>query len=108
VVCGKLETDPADAHGATKPAVIVEIMSPSTEKHDREVKYRRSASLRAYVLVSQDERLVEVFTRNADDSWTLRDYRAGKARLDDIECTLDLDALYANPLATGSAGTAGY
>jgi len=67
---------------------IVEVMSPSTEKHDREAKYahyRRIPSLRAYVLVSQDEPLVEVFTRNPDDSWTLRDFRQGKARLDDIE-----------------------
>jgi len=30
VVCGKLETDPADPHGATNPTVIVEVMSPST------------------------------------------------------------------------------
>jgi Uma2 family endonuclease len=101
VVCGKLETAPDDPHGATNPTVIVEVMSPSTEKHDRESKYahyRRIPSLRAYVLVSQDERLVEVLTRNPDDSWTLRDHREGKARLDDIECALNIEALYANPL----------
>lgn len=103
IVCGKLETDPEDPHGATNPTVIVEVLSPSTEKHDREAKYahyRRIPSLRSYVLVSQDERLVEVFARNTDDSWTLRDYREGKARLDAIECTLSVDAIYANPLAT--------
>jgi len=101
VICGKLETDPADAHGAVNPAVIIEVMSPSTEKRDREAKYahyRRIPSLRAYVLVSQDEPLVEVFTRNADESWTLRDFRHGNARLDDIECVLDVDAIYRNPL----------
>jgi Uma2 family endonuclease len=101
VICGKLETDPSDAHGAVNPTVIVEVMSPSTEKHDREAKYahyRRIPSLRAYVLVSQDESLVEVFARNADDSWTLRDFRHGKARLDDIECVIKVDAIYTNPL----------
>lgn len=101
VVCGRLETDPMDPHGATNPTLIVEVMSPSTAKHDRESKYahyRRIPALRAYVLVSQDEQLIEVFTRNADDSWTLRDFRQGKARLDDIECVLDVEAIYANPL----------
>jgi Uma2 family endonuclease len=101
VVCGTLETDPDDPHTATNPTLIVEVLSPSTEKHDREAKYahyRRIPSLRTYVLVSQDDRLVEVFTRNTDDSWTLRDYREGKARLDGLDCTLSIDAIYANPL----------
>jgi Uma2 family endonuclease len=101
VIYGKLETDPADAHGAVNPAVIIEVMSPSTERHDREAKYahyRRIPSLRAYVLVSQEQPLVEVLTRNADESWTLRDFRHGKAGLDDIECVLDIDAIYRNPL----------
>lgn len=100
VVCGRLETDPMDRNSATNPAVIVEVMSPSSEKHDRESKYahyRRIPTLRAYVLVSQDEQLIEVFTRNTDDSWTLRDFRQGKAQLSDIECVLDVEAIYANP-----------
>ena len=102
LVCGALQTDPEDPQSATNPIVIVEVLSPSTEKHDREAKYahyRRIPSLRAYVLVSQDERLVEVFTRNADESWTLRDLREGTARLDDIACALELEAIYADPLA---------
>jgi Uma2 family endonuclease len=37
VVCGALETDPDDPHGVTNPTVLVEVLSPSTEKHDREV-----------------------------------------------------------------------
>jgi Uma2 family endonuclease len=103
VICGALEVDPEDAHTATNPVVIVEVTSPSSERYDREVKYahyRQIKSLRAYVLVSQDERLVEVYQRNADESWTLRDVREGKARLGPIECALDLDAVYRDPLAS--------
>ncbi len=103
VVCDKLETDPENSHTITNPTVIVEVLSPTTEKHDREDKYahyRRIPSLRAYVLVSQDKRLIEVFTRNADESWTLRDHRAGKARLEAIGCVLDVETIYANTLAT--------
>jgi Uma2 family endonuclease len=102
IVCGKLEVDVEDAHSVTNPAVIIEVTSPSTESYDRETKYahyRRIQSLRAYVLVSQDERLVEVFTRNDDDSWTLRDVREGSARLAEIECAIELDAIYRDPLA---------
>jgi Uma2 family endonuclease len=102
VVCGALETDPEDPNGVTNPTLIVEILSPSTEKHDREAKfahYRRIPSLRAYVLVSQDEQLVEVFSRNEDETWTLRDVRTGTARIEAIECALDVSAIYANPFA---------
>ncbi len=102
VVCGKLDLDPADSHTVTNPALIIEVTSPSTESYDRETKYahyRQIPSLRAYVLVSQDERLVEVFTRNTDGTWTLRDVRVGTARLSEIECSLDIDAVYRDPLA---------
>ncbi|MGH7329957.1 MAG: Uma2 family endonuclease, partial [Polyangiaceae bacterium] len=102
VICGTLELDPDDSHSATNPAVIVEVTSPSTQNYDRVTKYahyRRIPSLRAYVLVSQDERLIEAFTRNADDSWTLRDVREGQARLDEIGCVLDVATIYTDPLA---------
>jgi Uma2 family endonuclease len=102
VVCGNLELDPEDAHTVTNPAVIIEVTSPSTESYDRETKYahyRRIESLRTYVIVSQEERLVEVFTRNTDDSWTLRDIREGEARLAEIDCVLNVDAIYRDPLA---------
>jgi Uma2 family endonuclease len=48
------------------PRVVVEVLSPSTEKYDRKGKfarYRRCASLEVYLLVNQDERLIEVFRR---------------------------------------------
>lgn len=58
------------------PQVIVEILSPSTESHDRGRKfahYRRLESLREYVLVSQDRVLVERFTRQGDE-WVLTEF----------------------------------
>jgi Uma2 family endonuclease len=55
--------------GVTNPTVIVEVLSSSTERYDREEKfghYRHLSSLKEYVLVSQDEPLIEVFRRPAD------------------------------------------
>lgn len=56
------------------PLLIVEVLSTSTEAYDRGGKfaiYRRLPSLEEYVLVSQDQLLVEVFTRQPDGRWIL-------------------------------------
>ena len=56
----------------TNPILLVEVLSPTTEAYDRGAKfaqYRRLESLREYVLVSQTEARVEVFTRG-DGRWT--------------------------------------
>lgn len=69
VVCGKLETSRRDPNSVTNPKVIFEILSDSTEAHDRGAKFRhyeRIPSLDAYVLVSQDGRRVEQFARRPD------------------------------------------
>jgi Uma2 family endonuclease len=79
VVCGELVS--ADEHDDTllNPVVIFEILSPSTEKYDRGLKfqhYRTLASLRDYILVSQEQIRVEQFTRQPDGTWTFRDYQS--------------------------------
>jgi Uma2 family endonuclease len=78
VYCGPLEYDEEDANAetATNPIVLFEVLSPSTEVYDRGFKaenYRRIASLRAYVLVSQEKPHLEVYERQADNSWLLRE-----------------------------------
>jgi Uma2 family endonuclease len=75
VVCGRPEF--LDGHFDTllNPALIVEILSDSTEKYDRGFKfeqYQAIESLRAYVLVSQKSVRVEWFTRNDDGTWIYR------------------------------------
>ena len=57
VICGRLETDPEDAHTAINPVVVVEVLSPSTQRYDREenaAHYRRIPSLESYVLISRE------------------------------------------------------
>ncbi len=99
---GNLERDPTDKNTATNPMLIVEVLSPSTERYDRDEKfshYRRIPSLASYVLISQEEQRLEVFSRNADGSWTLRETREGAAALDEIGCRLSVEAVYRNPLS---------
>ena len=55
------------------PTVIFEVLSPSTETVDRGVKlsaYRKIDSLVHYVLLSQTEPHVEVYTRTGEEAWS--------------------------------------
>jgi Uma2 family endonuclease len=65
-----------DERVVTRPCLIVEILSPSTELTDRREKlliYRRIQSLRGYVIVSQNERGLEVHSRTDDSApWSVR------------------------------------
>jgi Uma2 family endonuclease len=86
VFCDPPERDEEDPNGETltNPTVLVEVLSESTERYDRGLKsanYRRIESLRAYVLVSQDAPHAEVFERQADGSWLLREARGLQATL---------------------------
>jgi Uma2 family endonuclease len=77
VVCGEPEYDPEDANTLLNPRVIVEVLSPSTERYDRTTKfrhYRQIPSAREYILVSQDEPLIEQYVRGDDDRWTYYSY----------------------------------
>jgi Uma2 family endonuclease len=101
VVCGRLENDQEDPNAATNPVVVVEVLSPSTEQYDRDEKFahfRRLPSLRAYVLISHEERRIEVSTRNDDGSWTLRETREGRAHIEPIALELVVEDVYRNPL----------
>jgi Uma2 family endonuclease len=68
--------DPEDkeAYFKTRPCLIVEVLSPHTAVTDRREKrlaYRKLKSLREYVLISQDEMLIEVYRRNAQGRWEI-------------------------------------
>ena len=77
IVCGALHThvvkkkDKTLGEAITNPVVIVEVLSPSTEARDRGEKfvaYKQISSLLEYVLISQDERKIEV-RRRGDRGW---------------------------------------
>ena len=81
---------------------VVEVLSDSTEGHDRGEKfahYRRLASLQEYVLVSQRAALVEVYRRNEAGRWELYEYRSGEqAELVSVGAKVEVDEIYRDPL----------
>jgi Uma2 family endonuclease len=98
IVCGPCEFADARQDVLLNPAIVVEVLSETTERFDRGLKstsYRQLPSLREYVLVSQDEAHVEHYARQDDGSWMLREARAGgRVTLEAIGCTLEVDEVY--------------
>ena len=98
VVCGEPQFRDGREDTLLNPTVVIEVLSRSTEAFDRGEKflrYRQMESLREYLLVSQDERRIEQFTRQADGSWRLIETNAdGAATLKSIGCTLALEDVY--------------
>jgi Uma2 family endonuclease len=79
--------------------VIFEVLSPSTEKYDRGLKfqhYRTFDSLRDYILVNQEQVRIEQFTPRPDGTWTFRDYQGPdeELKIDAIGVTIPLRRIY--------------
>jgi Uma2 family endonuclease len=100
VVCGEMRFH--DEHGdiLTNPAVIIEVLSDSTEKFDRGEKFFRyqawNPTLTDYLLVSQNEPLIGHYVRQSDGGWLLNFYDGLEQALtiDSIGCTLPLAKVY--------------
>lgn len=81
------------------PTLIVEVLSPTTEKYDRTEKfesYKLIPSLTDYILVAQDRARVEHFVRQADKSWscTVSEGLGATVKIESLECELPLSEIY--------------
>jgi Uma2 family endonuclease len=104
VVCGPLHVhrvsrnDKTLGEAITNPKVIVEVLSPSTEARDRGEKfaaYKQITALEEYVLVSQDERRIEV-RRRGPRGWSADIATAGQTiRIHGHD--IAVDAIYGAP-----------
>ena len=99
VLCGAATfEDPLD-DTLTNPTLIIEILSPSTERYDRGKKfqaYQTLDSFQEYLLIAQDAIMVEHFVRRSDKLWTfdvITD-RASTVALTSIGCSLRLEDIY--------------
>ncbi len=99
VVCGRPRFEDKELDVLLNPTVIVEILSKSTEAYDRGEKfaqYRTLDTLTDYLLISQDQPLVERFTRQPDGGWLLTESAGLDAvmPIDSIQCQLPLAEVY--------------
>jgi len=99
ILCGERVLRDGSADVLLNPTVIVEVLSPDTEKFDRGEKfegYRSIPSVAEVVLVAQHTRRVEHFARQPDGSWLLRVYRdSERCPLPAPGIELPLDEIYA-------------
>ncbi len=75
VVCNPIERAIHDANTIVNPRIIFEVLSPSTERYDRDVKlrhYGQIESLQEYILVSQDVPQIHRLVRQTDGTWSLK------------------------------------
>lgn len=100
LVCGKPEfTDMAKRDTLVNPTVIIEILSPSTERYDRGVKfqnYRTIETLKEYILIAQDKCHIERYTRHETNMWILTEAVGieSSLMLSSINCILSLTDTY--------------
>lgn len=89
IVCGEVITLNNDEYNVLNPAVIIEILSPSTKSYDRGDKfklYRDVPTLKEYILVDSESIQIEVFRLNESAHWELEEYKS-------IESLLDIKAI---------------
>jgi Uma2 family endonuclease len=108
VLCGEPGYVDRKRDVVTNPTIVFEVLSPSTEKHDRTSKaaaYRAIESLRAYVFVAQQHPRVEVYTRDGDGGWSCAVYQqyGDTVPLPAIGCELTLAEIYRNLVPAAAA-----
>jgi len=100
VACGEPQFEDANFDILLNPTLVIEVLSESTEAHDRGNKfaqYRCIESLQEYVLISQDRCRVERFVRQPNGrEWLYSEWSdpADAIELGAIGCRLSLVEVY--------------
>ena len=96
VVCDPKKLDDIGCKGA--PDMIIEILSPSTQRHDRLTKFNlyQRAGVREYWIVNPADKSVQVFLLE-DGRYTVKDFGADgdKVKVNVLEdCVIDLSRVF--------------
>lgn len=86
------------------PCLIIEVLSPSTEGFDRGKKfrnYRQIETLREYVLVSAEQKLIEYFRINDKGVWELYSFSENETlKLESIDFNCSVELIYEDVILT--------
>lgn len=98
VFCGEPQFEDNTFDTLLNPVLIIEVLSPSTEKYDKGEKfeyYQQIQTLKEYILVSQDIVHVEHYKLN-NTGWTLQTFSAFQDVLifSSIGCGLSIRDIY--------------
>lgn len=95
------EYEPGWEDTLCNPQVVFEVLSSSTEKNDRGLKfelYQKIPSLMEYLLISQEEAVVERFARGPEGCWSCDRYLGleSEVEITTLDWKLPLSELYAD------------
>jgi Uma2 family endonuclease len=99
VVSGEPQFEDANVDTLLNPAVVVEVLSDSTESYDRGAKFghhRKIESLMEYLLVSQRELRIEHYVRQPEGPWSRSEVRGPGGTLDlpSVTCSMKMAEIY--------------
>ena len=100
IVCGEPIFHDEKKDVLLNPKVIVEVLSPSTQRYDQTKKffrYRKEiASLTDYVLISQDIAFIEHHEKQPDGKWTFNVFEGldGSFTMASIDCAIPMAEIY--------------
>lgn len=99
VICNDLEMYNNTVDVVSNPSLIIEVLSPSTERYVRTGKfklYRQLPSFKEYMLISTDVPTVETFYRETKDYWHIGTAIGidSEIYLKSIDCTIQLKDIY--------------
>jgi len=99
IICGKPEYADEKRDTVTNPSLLVEVLSPSTESHDRGRKadlYRFIPSLREFLLIGQEPVMIDHYRRLPDGTWQIVALRemSDVLQLDSVGCSFPVAEVY--------------
>jgi Uma2 family endonuclease len=98
VACGR---EGLETYFLRNPKVVIEVLSPSTERTDRREKfmnYRRIPTLEEYILIGQDTPEVTIYRRSTEWMPTVLTALEALAEIQSIELSLPLAEVYEGAL----------
>jgi Uma2 family endonuclease len=99
IICGEPQFTDDALDTLLNPLVLIEILSPSTERYDRGMKsqhYRTIETLQSYILIAQDHYHIEHYSRQDNGRWLLQEAHGIEAHIaiPSIESTLLFKDVY--------------
>jgi Uma2 family endonuclease len=92
------DTQDDDKYAVKNPTLIIEVLSESTAAIDRREKalaYQRIKDLHEYILISQDERKIEIYRRDQKGYWWYEEIgEDGFLKFESVPVEMAMDEIY--------------
>jgi Uma2 family endonuclease len=78
IICKNILDEKSNDNSVIEPTVLIEILSPPTEKYDRGEKfqlYKKIPSLKEYILISSEDVNIEVFRLKENGQWARQEHK---------------------------------